>query len=67
MVKRKIRISSNAEALSMQVCMKSSSYQVDARDNHILQTTNIEWQFKCLKMQANVSNVEGMEYRLCIY
>ena len=51
----------------MQVCMKSSSYQVDARDNHILQTTNVEWQFKCLKMQANVSNVEGMEYRLCIY
>ena len=49
----------------MQVCMKSSSYQVDARDNHILQTINVELQFKCLKMQANVSNVEGMEYRLC--
>ena len=53
-VKRKNRISSNAEALTMQVWMKSSSYQLDGRDNHILQTRNVEWQSKCLKMQANV-------------
>ena len=66
MVKHKIRISSNAEALTMQVWSKSSSYQLDGRDNHILQTKNVEWQSKCLKVQASVSNVENMEYRLCV-
>ena len=51
---------------TLQVWMKSSSYQLDRRDNHILQTRNVQWKSKCLKMQANVSNVEGMEYQLCV-
>ena len=40
--------------------MKSSSYQIDGRDNHILLTRDAEWQSKCFKVQTDVSNVQGV-------
>ena len=44
--------------------MKSSSYQLDGRDDNILQKRNVWLESKCSKMQANVSNVEVMEHQL---
>ena len=45
---------------TLQVWMKSSSYQIDGRDNHILLTRDAEWQSKCFKVQTDVSNVQGV-------